>query len=134
MRAAKIGDGRPSYWAAPMTTIASAGRWSSTWPCAQMRYVAYEPTRTTPTNPRSTRRPRSRTTDRRLTMSPSDACRAMSATVALLVLRARPAPARVVAPDPRSARSEAGLGAARVRAGAAVDDRLVAERFAHGSC
>ena len=36
-RAAKIGDGRPSYWAAPMTTMASAGRCSSRWPCAQIR-------------------------------------------------------------------------------------------------
>ena len=34
-----------------------------------------------------------------------------SAPVALLVLRARPAPARVVAPDPRAARGEAGLRA-----------------------
>ena len=31
-RAAKTGDGRPSYWAAPMTTIASAGRCSSRSP------------------------------------------------------------------------------------------------------
>ena len=36
-RAAKTGDGRPSYWAAPRTTIASAGRARRGRPASQMR-------------------------------------------------------------------------------------------------
>ena len=36
-RAAKTGDGRPSYCAAPITTIASAGGRSSRLPWSQIR-------------------------------------------------------------------------------------------------
>src|SRR4051812_49858643 len=98
-----------------------------------MRYVAYAPTRSTPARPNVTSRPRSRGTDRCLTMSLADAADAISATVALLVLRAGPTPARVVAPDPVATGRESWSRPTRRGPGAAAGDRLVAERLAHGS-
>src|SRR4051812_45212777 len=76
-------------------------------------------------------RPRSRATVRRLTVSLADAAGAISATVALLVLRPGPAPARVVAADPGPARGEARSWPARGTTGPAAHDRLIAQGFAH---
>src|SRR2546422_47066 len=49
MRAFRMDDGRPSYWAAPRTTIASTERRSSWWPTSQIRYEARPPETTGPT-------------------------------------------------------------------------------------
>src|SRR3954470_24227976 len=96
-----------------------------------MRYVAYEPTRMRLARPSMSSRPRSRATDRCLTVSLADPGDARSATVALLVLRPGPAPARVVTPDPGPARGESRPRPTRRGAGPTAHDRLVAERFAH---
>jgi hypothetical protein len=83
----KTGDGRPSYWAAPSTTIASG----------RAALVA----RPLP-DPERWRRPITRRRPCRRRGRPARARTVVgrSAAVALLVLLARPAPARVVAPDP----------------------------------
>src|SRR5690349_18424489 len=105
-----MGDGTPLYWAAPSTTIASAGRPLSWLPWSQIRHVVYARTSSNPARPAIPTRARSLST-----RSPDpdvSPCRP-SATVTLLVLQAGPAVARVVAPDPRAARREAWLRAAR---------------------
>src|SRR5438093_2941343 len=89
-------DGRPLYWAAPSTTIASTACRSSRLPTSQIRYDAQPATRTAPTMAARTIRPTARITLR------GDE----SAAVTLLVLQARATPAGIVPPDPGSRRRE----------------------------
>ena len=112
------GDGRPSYWAAPSTTMASAGRRSSRSPWAQTRNVAYPATSTMARQARSPTFSRSRRSDRGFNVDGRTSVAAPgSAPVTLLVLRAGTAPARIVAPDPCAAGGEPGLRPAAPAAG-----------------
>ena len=61
----KTGEGRPSYWAAPMTTMASAGLRVVTFALRQIRHVAYGQRRgPCPGCPTAASRPMSRLSDR----------------------------------------------------------------------
>ena len=113
-RASNTGDGRPSYWAAPSTTIASAGRCSSRSPCCQIRTDGERADERRP--------PRPATMIRR---TRSLAAPGASGPVTLLVLLARAAPARVVAADPRAGRREARAGRRRSRAASPGASRAV---------
>src|SRR6185503_13387798 len=109
----RIADGRPLYWAAPRTTIASTAWRSSRLPTSQIRYAVQPATRTAPAITARTRRPRapltrpgvgskSRLAGVRNRVGPGSRRQngaGPSATVALLVLLAGSAPARIVAPD-----------------------------------
>src|SRR4029078_10342527 len=122
----RIADGRPLYWAAPRTTIASTAWLSSRLPTSQIRYAVQPATRTAPAITARTRRPRAPGTrsgvgsewetlfsaarNRAGCGSRRQNVAGPSATVALLVLQAGPAPAGIVSPDACGRRREAGHG------------------------